>query len=206
MRKQSFWIPICIGLAASFLFAACNSNKTKEATVVTSEDGKTKVTINPDGVTNLNDASEAMAKKTEELKKLTPLSMDELKAMVPEEFMGMKRTSFNANSMMGTGMVNASYKSEDGKELKVNVIDCAGEAGAGYYTLNFWSLWNFEQQDDNGYQKTVDFNGQKAVEKYSKYNDEYSITFPAKERLLVVVEGEKMGLDAVKQAAQSLKF
>lgn len=205
MRKLSYWIPVFIGLA-TFMFAACNNNKTKEATVVTSEDGKTKVTVNPNDLGNLTDASDAMTKKTEELKKLTPLTMEELKAMVPEEFMGMKRSSFNANSMMGTGMVNATYKGEDGKELKVNVVDCAGEAGAGYYTLNFWSLWNFETQDDNGYQKTVEFNGQKAVEKYSKYNEEYSLTFPAKDRLLVIVEGEKMGLDAVKQAAQSLKF
>jgi hypothetical protein len=152
------------------------------------------------------DAGDEMTKKVEELKKLTPLTLDELKAMAPEEFMGMKRSSFNANSMMGTGTVNATYKGEDDKELKLTIVDCAGEAGSGYYTLSFWNLWNFEQQDDNGYQKTVDFNGHKAIEKYSKNNDEYTLTYSAKERLLVVIEGEKIGLDGVKAAANNLKL
>ena len=132
--------------------------------------------------------------------------MDELKAMIPEEFMGMKRNNFNANSMMGASFCTATYKGEDGKQLKINVWDCAGEAGAGIYSMRYWTMWNFQQEDENGYQKTVDFDGGKAIEKYSKYNDEYSLTYVANDRLLVVLEGEKIGLDGVKAAAQNLKM
>ena len=190
-------------LIAASLLSACNNNKKPSEVTITSEDGKEKVTVDPNMGSK---TAEAMTEKIEELKKLTPLSLDELKAMIPEEFMGMKRTSFNANSMMGAGTCNATYKSDDGKELKVTIIDCAGEAGAGIYSLRYWTMWNFQQEDDNGYQKTIDFNGGKAIEKYSKYNDEYGLTYVATDRLLVTLEGEKIGLDGVKDAAKTLNL
>lgn len=190
-------------MIAASLLTACNNNKKTSGITVTSEDGKEKVTVDPNIVSK---TGEAMTEKIEELKKLTPLSLDQLKAMVPEELMGMKRSSFAANSMMGTGTCNATYKGDDGKELKVTIFDCAGEAGAGIYSLRYWTMWNFQQEDDNGYQKTVDFNGGKAIEKYSKSNDEYGLTYVANDRLLVVLEGEKMGLDGVKDAAKNLNL
>jgi hypothetical protein len=107
---------------------------------------------------------------------------------------------------MGAATCNATYKSEDGKELKLSIFDCAGEAGAGIYSMRYWTLWNFQQEDDNGYQKTVDFNGGKAIEKYTKYNEEYGLTYMSGDRFLVNVEGEKTGLEAVKQAAGSLNI
>jgi hypothetical protein len=62
-----------------------------------------------------------------------------------------------------------------------------------------------QSESDNGYQKTVDFNGQKAVETYEKGSDTYELTYVASDRLLLTVKGEKTGLDAVKQVAQNLK-
>jgi hypothetical protein len=106
--------------------------------------------------------------------------------------------------MMGAATCNANYKSEDGKELKVSIFDCAGEAGAGIYSLRYWTLWNFQQEDDNGYQKTVDFNGSKAIEKYRKSNEEYGLTYMSGDRFLVTIEGENTGLDLVKDAAKNL--
>ena len=75
-----------------------------------------------------------------------------------------------------------TYEGEDGKELKLEILDCAGELGSTVYTMQFLNLFNFQQEDDNGYQKTVEFQGQKAIEKYSKYNDRYEFTFGAGDR------------------------
>ncbi len=188
-------------VAATFLLAACNSNKTKNSeTTEESKDKSTEATTD-NKTTNPTDA---MTTKIEELKKLTPLTNDQLKAMVPEEFMGMKRSNFSVNSGMGVAYATATYKGDADKQLNVNIWDCAGEAGAGIYGMRYYTLWNFEQSDDNGYQKTVDFNGGKAIEKYSKGNDEYSMTYVANDRLLVSLEGQKMGLDGVKDAAKNL--
>jgi hypothetical protein len=149
--------------------------------------------------------SDDMQKKMEELKKLTPLTTDQLKTLLPEQLMGLKRTSFNANSMMGFASAEARYKNEnEDKEIELNILDCAGEAGAGVYSLSYWTKMSMQSESDNGYTKTVDFDGDKAVETYEKGSDRYELTYVASDRLLVTLKGEKTGLYAVKQAAKGL--
>jgi hypothetical protein len=198
MRKLSILL-----LAVSFVFA-CNNKKAGETTIV-SDDGKTKTTIdvNPDGTVGQMDE---MTKKTEELKKLTPLTLDQLKALLPDELMGIKRSNFNANSSMGFAVADATYKGEEDKELKLTIWDCAGEAGAGFYTLTYWSQFNMQSENDDGYTKSVSFNGGKAIESYRKGQNQYNLMYTSGDRLLVSLEGENVGLDDVKQAAQSLNL
>jgi len=188
---------------ATLPIVACKNNNPKTMTV-TSKDGKSKVSVD---VNSAAAVSDDMQKKMEELKKLTPLTTDQLKTMLPEELMGMKRSSFNANSMMGFASAEATYKNEtDDKEIELNILDCAGEAGAGVYSLSYWTKMSMQSESDNGYTKTVDFNGGKAVETYEKDGDRYELTYVASDRLLVTVKGEKTGLDAVKQTAQGLNL
>lgn len=194
-------ITVCVLIVVVSLIAC--KNKTKTMTI-TGEDGKSKVSVD---VNSAAAVSDNMQKKVEELKKLTPLTTDQLKAMLPEEIMGMKRSNFSANSMMGYATAEATYKNEnDDKEIELNIFDCAGEAGAGIYSLSYWTKMSMQSESDNGYTKTVDFDGDKAVETYEKGNDRYELTRFVSERLLVTVKGEKIGLDAVKQTAQSLNL
>ncbi|HMG66836.1 MAG TPA: hypothetical protein VK588_04085 [Chitinophagaceae bacterium] len=184
------------------LLSACNSKP--KAMTITSDDGKSKVSVDVNSVVA---ASSEMQKKMEELKKLTPLTTDQLKTMLPDELMGMKRSSFNANSMMGFASAEATYKADaDDKEIELSIFDCAGEAGAGIYSLSYWTKMNMQSETDNGYTKTIDFNGQKAVETYDKSSERYELTYVGSDRLLVTVKGEKIGLDAVKQVAGGLNL
>lgn len=194
---------LSIILAAGLLTVSCNNNKDK----ITVKDGEgNKATIDLSDVKDMAKSITDNQGKAEELKKLTPLSLAEMKALIPEEFMGMKRSSFNTANAMGVATCNASYKSEDGKELKVEILDCAGEMGANMYSMRFFSLWNFEEENDNGYQKTIDFDGQKAIEKYSKNNNRYELVYFSNERFLVNLEGENIGMDVLKQAAKNLNL
>jgi hypothetical protein len=199
MRSIIFFL-----LGAGLLLTACNNNKPKSLTI-TSDDGKNKVSIDANSITATSDE---MQKKIEELKKLSPLTTDQLKTMLPDAILGMKRSSFNANSMMGFASAEATYKdsSNADKQIELSIFDCAGEAGAGVYSLSYWTKMNMQSETDNGYTKTTDFNGQKAVESYDKGDDRYELTYVGSDRLLVSVKGEKTGLDAVKQAAQSLNL
>ena len=194
---------ISLLLISAVFFAACK-NKNPKSMTITSKDGKSKVSVDVNSVAATTDD---IQKKLEELKKLKPLTTDQLKAMLPEEMMGMKRSSFNANSMMGFATAEATYKKADeDKEMRVSIFDCAGEAGAGIYSLSYWTKMSMQSESDNGYSKTVDFNGQKAVESYEKSGDSYELTYVSSDRLLVNVKGEKTGLDAVKQAAEGLNL
>src|SRR6476659_9426525 len=116
MRKLSI-----LAFATAMLFAACN-NKKKEATITT-DDGKTKVSIDAN---NIVQNADEMAKKAEELKKMTPLSMDQLKAMAPEQLMGGPRKNYNASSAMGVGLISAEYEMNDSTNVKLSIWDCAG--------------------------------------------------------------------------------
>jgi hypothetical protein len=191
-------------LLAAFLLSACNSNKSKEP-ATTDESGKDKSSTEVTSDNTGQNTADDIQKKMEEMKKLPALTTDQIKALLPEELGGMKRSSFSANSMMGYGVGEAKYKSDDGKEMRLMVYDCVGEAGVGWYSMMYWGM-NMESQDENGYTKTTTFNGGKAIEKYEKNQEQYSLMFPASNRLLINIEGEKTGLDAVKQAAGSLNL
>jgi len=191
-------IPVC---AFMVIISGCNSNKDK---ITVKDDNGGTATID---VSDAKDAAKKMeenADRASELKKLTPLTLEQMKGLIPDELMGIKRSSFSTNSAMGVSMGTAEYRSEDGKEIKLEIIDCAGELGANWYTMRYFSLWNFQQEDDNGYQKTIEFNGGKAIEKYNKGSDRYELTSFANDRFIVNVEGEKVGLDAVKDIAKNL--
>ena len=189
--------------AALFLLAACSNNKSKDKSSNT--DQTNKETANTENTSTNPQTGDDMSKLMEEMKKMPALSTDQIKAMLPETLMGMKRSSFSANSMMGYGVGDAMYKSDDGKQLHVTIYDCVGTAGVAWYSMMYWGM-NMEQEDENGYKKTTTFNGAKAIESYEKGQERYGIMFPASNRLLVNVEGDNTGLDAVKQAAQSLNL
>lgn len=189
-------------LAAALLLAACNNNKPKEATYV-STDGKEKVSVDVNQMTN---AMQEYQKKTEELQKLTPYSLDELKAMIPESLSGAARKSFEVNSAMGVSTANARYAVNDSTSIHVEIMDCAGAAGAGIYSLQFLGMMNMQRETEDEYSKTIDFNGGRAIESCQKNRVECKLTFFTKDRLLVNLEGENVNADGLKQAAKELKL
>jgi hypothetical protein len=185
-----------ISLAVGLLFAAC-----KPKTTFTSEDGDTKVTMD---LSEAQDAADDMNKKIEELKKLPPLTVEQIKGMLPEELLGMKRSNYSATAMMGFATGEATYTKDDTTNIRVTIWDCAGEAGSSFYALNYWTKMSMESENDDGYTKTVDFLGGKAVEDYKKYNDAYTVTYTSNDRLMVSLAGQHVSLSTLKDAAKSL--
>ena len=107
---------------------------------------------------------------------------------------------------MGFASGEAEYQKDDTTNIKLTIFDCAGEAGSGFYAMNYWTKMSMESQNDDGYTKTVDFMGGKALEDYKKYNHDYTLTFAANDRLLVTLQGQNTGLDALKDAAKALNL
>ncbi|HUM67060.1 MAG TPA: hypothetical protein PLV32_14470, partial [Chitinophagaceae bacterium] len=125
---------------------------------------------------------------------------------LPEEIAGGKRSKFSANSAMGAAYAEGEYKINDSTELELKIFDCAGQAGAGIYSLQYLSLMNFQSESDNEYTKTIDFNGVKAVEHLDKSDNRATLTYLAGDRLLVTLEGDNTGVDLLKQVAGSLNL
>lgn len=184
------------------LLTACNNNK-KPGITVTSEDGKTTATIQPN---DLKEAADVYQKKAEELQKLSPYTLDQMKAMLPEELAGAKRAKFSANSAMGAAYAEGEYPVNDSTEVELKIFDCAGQAGAGIYSMQYLTMMNFQSESDNEYTKSIDFKGGKAVEHLDKRNNRATLTYLAGDRLLVTLEGKNTGVDMLKQVAGGLNL
>jgi hypothetical protein len=195
MKLLYYLIPVAI------LFNACK-DKNKVVTTEKNEDGTTTTTsVNVKG---MQESVDEMSKKIEELKQMKPMTMEELKAILPEQLNGIAKTNYSANSTMGFSVVEGEYKKDDTTSIKVSVYDCAGEAGSGIYSLNYFTKMNFEQESSDGYTKSVDFMGGKAVEEFKKNENRSTLTYTAKDRLLVTLTGENVSMDDLKKAAGQL--
>ena len=173
------------------LFAACKDNpivkKAKEA---------------KENVTNTQKVIKESTKMQDDIKELseaTPLTNDEMKAWLPEEVDGMKRTAFKtgAMGMMNIASVEATYATEDkSRSFKVEVIDGAGEMGAlSTAGLRMAFSMDFEEETESKTRKTVKKNGVKAIEEYDKRRNQSVIQFMQDNRFYIKATGTNMEMD-----------
>lgn len=188
-------------LLIAMFFLACKNNQKFKQTVK-NEDGTTTTTTVD--VASLTSSAEDMNGQVEKLKKLQPLTLEQLKAMLPEEINGIKRKSYSTNSAMGASVGEAEYEKDENTNIKLVIYDCAGEMGAGVYGMTYLAQMSMQSENDKGYVKTVEFNGGKALESFQKEGNESAITYFAKDRLLIVVTGKNVDPNAVKEIAKNL--
>ncbi len=177
-------------LTATIYLTACNNNKSAE---------KKEITVN-----QVQTAAQDMEKQKAELEKLTPLNADQLKALVPETLMGANRTNVEVNFSMGAGLATGEYELNDSTQITLNIYDCAGSAGAGIYSMQYLGMINLEEENEEEYTRTIDFNGGKAFEHCEKASNDCTLSYFSGGRFLVTLEGDHVGADALKQVARGL--
>jgi hypothetical protein len=193
--------------AAGVLLVACNNNKPADAgkggITVKTEDGKEKVSVS---LGEMAKWGEEMERRSTEMKKLTPLSTDAMKSLLPETLAGIPRSEFNVVNSMGYAVGTATYKINDTADIQLAISDCAGEMGAGFFAMTFGLGMNVQSENDKGYTKTIEMNGQRAIESYEKYNNKYQLTFMGTDRFVVNMESENIPLEKMKEAAAALDY
>jgi hypothetical protein len=193
---------ICFAsLSLLLLLTACNNNKTASEGAGTGKDTLAAA----DAQKTSDAATAAMDKQKEELEKLSPVSLDVLKGMLPETFMGGSRTNLDANSNNGASLATGEYAINDSMQVVVNIFDCAGPGGAGIYTMQFQSLESSQQETSEEYTKATSINGNKGYEHCDKVSNDCTVTYFTANRYLVVLEGKGVGAPALRAAAGQLK-
>lgn len=201
MKKQ-----FIVLLACAALMGACNNSNKKDTVSSEKTESEKSETDNssssgtPESNTTAMDVGQ---KRIEELQKLQPVSNETLKSFFPENAMGMKRSSFSVNSALGYAVGTADYKKDDTTNYTVTIYDCAGQAGSAFYGISYMSRLNMEREDDNGYEKTVSYNGNTAIELYNKGTNEHQLHFLSGDRFWVTVRGNE-GLDKLKDLINAL--
>ncbi len=183
------FIGICIVAIIS-----CKSN-TNKSTDTTSNNDKTSVLDKVENISKMGKIAEEATARMEELKKIPPVSNDALKSFFKEESSGIKRSSFSVQNSMGYSIGEATYKKNDSVEYKITIYDCAGEMGSGFYSLMAMTKLNMETEDENGYEKTIDFMGTKALKSYKNYDQQCSLSFVSAERFWVQLNGTHTNFD-----------
>lgn len=170
-----------------------------------------KIKETKENVSNASKAVKEMNDLQEEIQKLQavePLTNDELKAWLPDDINGMKRTGFKAGQMgfMKIASIEATYTNDDkSKKFKIEVIDGAGEMGATATAgMRMLLSQDFEEEDEYKSRRTVKKNGMKAIEEYRKRNNSSSVEFMQDERFYIKASGTNMDIDETWNAIDEL--
>lgn len=187
-------------ITAVILFIGCKDNPVAE-----------KIKETKQNVSNTKNAIEEldnMQKDIEKLKEITPLTNDELKAWLPDEIDGMKRTSFKAGqtSFMKIASIEATYANEDkSKRFKIQVIDGAGEMGASAVAgMRMLFTQDFEEETETKVKRTAKKNGMKVIEEFYKNRNQCKVQFMQGDRFYINVNGIDMDLDETWDAIDEL--
>lgn len=137
-----------------------------------------------------------------------PVDFRELKALLPAELPGLKRTEAAGEKTGAMGMVvseaNARYENDGGASIRIKVQDLGGMSGFAAMAQFGWAMQEVDRETETGYEKTVMIGGNKALEKYDRENKSGDIQVMIKSRFMVEVDGSGIEPAALKDALAKL--
>lgn len=192
----------CFLIAVITLAIACNSKKTGTPDKKETETGNEIIIPDTSGK---GSTTENALKMKEELDKLSPLTKDELIKRIPETLMGAGRSEIDVSDGLGTLAASTDYKLNDSTTIRIEIVDCAGSGGVGFFSMQYASMMEPESSDSEITYKVIDFNGHKASESCMKTRPgDCTFSYFSGNRFYVLLEGQHVGIDALKEAAGKL--
>ena len=111
-------------------------------------------------------------------------------------------------SAMGVASASAEYENaDDTKSLDINIIDGAGESGSGMASLMFFGFTTEREEiTENGFEKTTEINGKRALVKEETDNGEVDseIKWIHDERFIIELKADGYTLDELTQLFKNL--
>lgn len=134
-----------------------------------------------------------------------------LKELLPEEIDDLKRTGFSGEKTNAFGIkvskAEGEYKSEDNKQtIKITILDMGSMKGLAGMTAFAWSWAEIDKESDDGFERTFEYKGHKAYEKYNtKYQDGEVQVLVAK-RFMVEVKGNDVPMEKIHSALNEVNI
>lgn len=133
------------------------------------DDGKPGTFAALSAMKKMGDEMDKMEKDAKKLEKATPVTKEELKALMPESIDGLPRQELTVGNRMfaGLSISNAKYYADDDKNkfIEFSIADGAGEAGSGFVGIIRITLASgVETETKSGFKKVIMFEGHKALE------------------------------------------
>lgn len=198
---------LIFAMSAILLISCSKTEKTEEKS-----GGLSEAYSNVKNLNKLSNSMDDITKNTDELKKLTPLSNDELKPLLPEQLLGLKRTELSVgdNAMMNMSSAESSYNNEDSsKKVNLQIMDGAGETGSAVVSMLMMSLnMDREKITETGFEKSKEIKGMKAMVSENKNGEipNSEIQMIANNRYLITLRGDGISAEELEKAVSELNF
>lgn len=186
-------------LALSLISCSKNEAKTEEKS-----GGLSELVSNAKNYSKVSSSVNNMTKNIETLKNLTPLTNEELKKVLPETLLGLKRVELSVGdaSMMNLVSAEAKYKDEN-KRVELQIMDGAGETGSAMVSILMMGInVDKEKITETGFEKSAEINGMKAIVSEDKNGESINskIQMIAKNRYLMTLTGTGVSYEELKSA------
>jgi len=192
------------------LLTACKSPEQRtaeDAAKKLEEASKTLAEKTEAGTANLGDAMAAMGAAINAGnagRKVETVDYRELKEMLPESLSGMKRTDATGEKTAAMGMqvshAEGRYSGDGGGSLTLKITDIGSMTGLAGMAAYAWANVDVDRESDSGYEKTTNFSGFKAHEKYDKSGKSGDFSVLVGNRFVVEAQGYNIDMDALKGA------
>lgn len=159
-----------------------------------------------EALNQLGESLKGMSAKDEDGKAIEPVSHRELKAVMPDDFAGIPRTNYEGSTNGAFGMkvsVADAEFSEEGKRVNMQICDTGG-MGMAMMGMAAWSSIEVDKETNNGYERTTEFDGYKAYEKYNSKSKSGQLSIMVDKRFVINCEFRGMEMDDVKDELEDM--
>lgn len=196
---------LMIAAAALMLVACSKEEKVKEEKT----GGLSDLVSTAKTYGKMGSSMQDVTKNIENLKNIPPLTNDELKAVLPEILLGLKRKELSVgdNAMMNLSTAEAKYADDENRRVKVEIVDGAGETGSAMVSIMMMGLnVNKEKTTEFGFEKSTEINGAKSIVSEYKNGEDINseIQTVLKNRYLVTLKADGFTYEELKSALSTL--
>lgn len=194
-----------LAVALLFTLTSCGNSSKKENE---EKSGLGKLVEGASNLDKLAKSGEKLKDQTEKLKKLTPATTEELKAVVPENVGDFKRKSYSAGGTVADIVAaDAEYAKEDNKTIHVSILDGAGESGSAVVSLLAMGLSMQTESESNGtISKNIEIGGVRYSTEDTKSASSVSssLKFIHNDRYAITLQGEGYSLSELQDFLKKL--
>lgn len=162
---------------------------------------------------NLKDFSDNMEKAAEDMKNGNspkPVNFRKIKEFLPLNAAGIPRENASGETSGAMGFTisqaEGKYRYEDkskNERIDITIMDGAATQIA-FMGLAAWSLTTIDKEDDNGFERTLNYKGGKAYQKYNQKNQDGEFITIGGKRFIVTVKGRNVSMDQIKEAMDQI--
>jgi hypothetical protein len=133
-----------------------------------------------------------------------------LKALLPEEIEGLKRTSASGEKSGVMGMTvsfaEGVYETADGGRVTVKISDLGGMGGMMKMAQAGWAMAEIDRETDTGFERTTRFKGQKAHEKYDSKTKRGESGVMAYEKYHIEITGRDVPFETIEAVRDAISL